>query len=308
MHIVFIVLLGICAACLIVFAVTGVLLCLNMRPGGPVDLSHPERLRNTRWEPYAQALADGIARIRALPWESVQITAYDGLRLHGRLLRGKPGRTVLLAHGYRSSGENDFAGIVDYYVAAGFNILMIDQRAHGGSEGKRIFFGVRERYDVQRWAAFALRECPGALWLHGVSMGAASCLMAAGLDLPGDVRGVIADSSFAGPRDALAYQMKRHYHLPGFPFVQIGTLAGLCIAGHDLVYCSVEDIVADCALPMLFIYGGRDHTVPPDSARRLCAARGNRDTLLIVPEARHALSWQEDAAAYAEALDRFINQ
>lgn len=306
MHIVFTVLLGLCALCVIVFVFTGALLRLKMRPGRPIDLSCPERLGNTRWEPYAQALAEGIARIRALPWEKVQITAYDGVRLHGRLLRGKAGRTVLLAHGYRSSGENDFAGIVDYYVGAGFNILMIDQRAHGDSEGKRIFFGVRECHDIQRWAQFALRECPGPLWLHGISMGAASCLLAAGLGLPENTRGIIADSSFAGPRDALAYQMKRQYHLPYFPFVTIGTLAGLCVAGHDFVYCSVEDAVAGCALPMLFVYGGRDHTVPPDSAQRLCAARGNRDALLIVPEARHALSWQEDAAAYAEALDRFI--
>lgn len=306
MHIVFIVILGICAVCLIVFAVTWVLLYLNMRPGDPPDLSRPERLSNTRWAPYAQTLADGIASIRALPWEHVQITSYDGLRLHGRLLRGKAGKTVLLVHGYRSSGENDFAGIVDYYVNAGFSVLLIDLRAHGDSEGKRLFFGVRERYDVQRWAEFALRECPGPLWLHGVSMGAVSCLLAAGLGVPDGVRGVIADSSFADAKEALAYQMHRRYHLPAFPFVPIGTLAGFCLAGRDFACGSVEDAAARCALPMLFICGGRDHTVPPGSVQRLCAARGDRDALLIVPEARHALCWLEDAAAYADALDRFL--
>jgi len=306
MPIVFIVLLGICAVCLLVFAVTWVLLCLNMRPGGPPELSRPENADNTRWAPYARELAEGIARIRAMPWESVQITAYDGLRLHGRLLRAGAGRTVLLVHGYRSCGENDFAGIVDYYVNAGFSILMIDQRAHGESEGRRIYFGVRERYDVQRWAEFAQKECPGPLWLHGISMGAASCLMAAGLGLPEGVRGVIADSSFTSPRDTLAYQMKRQYHLPYFPFVPIGTLAGMCISGRDFACGSVENAAARSKLPMLFISGGKDHAVPPDSTLRLHAARGGGDALLIVPEARHAVCWLEDAAAYADALDRFI--
>ena len=72
----------------------------------------------------------------------------------------------------------------------GHNLLLIDERAHGRSEGRTITFGIQERWDVESWARFAVERF-GAdvqIILYGVSMGAATVLMAAGLDLPENVK------------------------------------------------------------------------------------------------------------------------
>ena len=118
-----------------VFAATYVMIKQNMRPERARDLSRPEERAGRRWEPYAGQLDEGIAHIRAAAWEERWITSFDGLRLHGRLLRGEGKRSVLLVHGYHSSGENDFCGIFDYYASRGYNILLIDQRGHALSGG-----------------------------------------------------------------------------------------------------------------------------------------------------------------------------
>lgn len=144
-----------------VFAATYVMIKQNMRPERARDLSRPEERAGRRWEPYAAQLDEGIAHIRAAAWEDRWITSFDGLRLHGRLLRGEGRRSVLLVHGYHSSGENDFCGIFDYYASRGYNILLIDQRGHGLSEGRELAYGLRERRDVLDWARALRRSWAG---------------------------------------------------------------------------------------------------------------------------------------------------
>ena len=217
-----------------VFAATYVMIKQNMRPERARDLSRPEERAGRRWEPYAAQLDEGIAHIRAAAWEDRWITSFDGLRLHGRLLRGEGRRSVLLVHGYHSSGENDFCGIFDYYASRGYNILLIDQRGHALSGGRELAYGLRERRDVLDWARALALELGGEIWLHGVSMGGAAVLMAAGLGLPEEVSGLIADSAFTSARDILAYNFSRRYALPRFPFIELGTLAGNCRAGPGL--------------------------------------------------------------------------
>lgn len=291
--------------CLLVFAVTFILLKLNMRPGRPPELADAAVAGRTRWAPYAGTVSRLILELRGLPWEDVYTTS-DGLSLHARLLRGRGGDNVILVHGYRSSGENDFAGIAQYYMARGFGVLLIDQRAHGRSEGREICFGTREREDVRRWVDFARANLEGRLWLYGVSMGAATVLMAAGEGFDTRVEGIVADSSFTSPRDVLAYQMTRQYHLPQFPFVPIGTLAGMLIAGRDFACGSVLRAAESAREPVLFVCGAEDRSLPPGSTEKLREARGGRDPMLVVPGAKHALCWLQDPEGYARALDGFM--
>jgi pimeloyl-ACP methyl ester carboxylesterase len=96
----------------------------------------------------------------------------------------------LMVHGYRSCGFDDFCGAVQNMTRDGFGCMVIDQRAHGLSEGNTICFGVREREDVREWALFLEKEFPGMpVILDGISMGAATVMAAAALDLPENVRG-----------------------------------------------------------------------------------------------------------------------
>ena len=89
-------------------------------------------------------------------------------------------------HGYTSEGLNDYTSIAKFYLNQGFSLMVVDERAHGKSEGTYIGFGCLDRYDALQWMEYVVErlgeDCE--LMLHGISMGAATVLMSTGLELP----------------------------------------------------------------------------------------------------------------------------
>ena len=90
------------------------------------------------------------------PCESVTIVSADGLTLSGRYYHVRDGAPLdLCFHGYRSHPFTDFSGGAELSLSMGHNLLLVDQRAHGKSEGRTISFGILERQDVLCWANYA---------------------------------------------------------------------------------------------------------------------------------------------------------
>ena len=117
--------------------------------------------------------------------EKVSIQSFDGLILRGEFFEGEgePDSTVLLVHGYRCNRRREYAAIARFYLEAGYNVLLVDNRAHGESDGRYIGFGILDREDCYRWVRFLDDRFDGKqnIFLHGISMGAATVLMASDL-------------------------------------------------------------------------------------------------------------------------------
>ena len=141
-------------------------------------------------EVYRKAMcpdADALARDTFTP---VHITAQDGTPLAARYYHHNDGAPLaIIFHGYRGYAVRDGLGGYTLCTKLGYNVLLPDQRAHGYSGGHTITMGVKERYDARDWAVWARShfgpEVP--IFLMGVSMGAATVLLAAGLNLPDNV-------------------------------------------------------------------------------------------------------------------------
>ena len=147
-----------------------------------------------------------IKEMDALTYESISITASDGVKLYARYYHVHDGAPLQIQfHGYRGSAFRDFCGGHKLAREAGHNILLVDQRAHGKSGGNTITFGIKERYDCLSWVNYAVerfgKETP--IFLSGVSMGAATVLMASELNLPDNVVGMIADSPYSSPDEII---------------------------------------------------------------------------------------------------------
>lgn len=295
------------SALIILFLVPAAMLLNAMVVRSPLDLSQPEKLIGTRWEPYAQILASGIPSLKERQWEDLFCISYDGLRLHAFFIPGSTGRTVILLHGYRSSGFNDFCGIADYYLQRGFGVLLADQRAHGQSGGRLSTFGVKESRDVKSWIQFAEEHFKGEIWLHGVSMGASSVLSAGGKGIPACVRGIVADSPFNDPVQILTYQFE--HKLRGFPtgpFIPFGKAAAVLLAGKEFL-TNRSARASDAGIPVLIVCGDADRTVPMRMSDPILEALGDKGSRLVIKDARHAVCWLKDEKSYSEALDRFLN-
>ncbi len=283
----------------------GIILLRSLSCRPVPDLSQPEKTAGTRWEPYAQTLHDGIASTRSQPWKEIRITGTGGIKLCGHLLRGEYAKTVILAHGWRSSGENDFCGILDYYRENGYSVLMVDQRGHGKSGGRRLSFGIRERRDMACWIRWTHENLPGDLWLHGVSMGAVSLLGALPLCSEVPVCGVIADSPYDSVRELMIYQAGKKYRLPKRMITGIVSLEGSLLFGKDFTELSASQSASASGVPVLVICGTEDRTVPPGVPAAF--TKGKKTMCVFIPGGRHAMCWLHSPAVYERALDQFLS-
>ena len=142
------------------------------------------------WNPFAPRMKEAQAFIRAHTAEHVKLTSFDGLALSALYLpaQGESRGTVVAFHGYRSLATIDFALEAEFFHGLGYDVLLPYQRSHGESQGRYITYGVKERFDCRDWARYAARRFgeDKPLFLMGISMGAATVLMASGLELPGN--------------------------------------------------------------------------------------------------------------------------
>lgn len=253
-------------------------------------------------------LRRGVSWYRAQPRETISITSFDGLRLAADYIpaEGTSRGRVLLFHGYHG-GIEDYSAALPYYHSLGFDLLMVDERAHGRSEGKYIGYGVLEKRDCCAWAQEADRRWGEApTFLAGVSMGAATVLMAAEEPLPADVRGIIADCGFTSPKEEICYVMRQDLHLPAYPMYWL--VNGLCrlLAGYGFDDCSTERTLAKSDIPVLLIHGEADTYVLPEMSRKSYAACRGEKHLLMIPGAGHCQGYLTDAQGYERELKQFL--
>ena len=261
---------------------------------------------------YVEKIKKGRAYAESLPCENVYITSRDGLRLHARYYENNPesNRIIVLAHGYKSSGFSDFSCAFEMYREMGFNFLMIDQRAHGESEGKYICFGVKERYDVADWCDYLVdRFGDGVeIVLDGMSMGCTTVILAAALpDISKNVCGVIGDCGFTDPYTEIAHVAKSDFHLPPFPAVH--ALWGTCRlrAGFGFRDASTVEAVKNISVPILFVHGEADDFVPCENSRRnFEACTSEKKRIFTVPGATHGVSFLVDEEGCRRAITEFM--
>lgn len=258
-----------------------------------------------------QQVRDHIYRMAHImeryPYESITIRSYDGLKLHGRYYHFKDGAPLeILCHGYRSHPYRDCSGGHSLSRKLGYNTLVIDQRAHGESEGNIISFGVNERLDCEAWAKYLADRFPKVpIVLSGLSMGAATVLMASELDLPPSVCAIIADSPYSSP-GAIIEKVCQDQRYPLRICRPIIYLAARLWGRFNLKQCTAKDAVRHAKVPILLIHGGDDRLVPWTMSQEIALACGSPVTAEIFPDAGHGLCYVNDPIKYEQTVVTFL--
>ncbi len=248
------------------------------------------------------------AQFQEAVYEDVSIRSHDGLTLTGRYYHTADNAPLLLQmHGYKGSSIRDFCGNWPIAQELGYNVLLVSQRAHGGSQGHTITFGIKEHLDCLSWAEYAARRFENTpIFLMGVSMGAATVLMASGLDLPAAVKGIVADCPYDSPAGILKKVLAKDIGLPeklAYPLVR---LSGKIFGGFDLEKCSPLEAVQKSKVPILLIHGEDDQLVPCDMSRNLHRTAPEIISLHTIPKSRHARNQVTDPALYRSILVPFL--
>ena len=257
-------------------------------------------------DPTVEQLSEAL---RETPMETVAIRSRDNyvLRAHWYPVEGAK-RTVILVHGWHSRWYVDFSASSPFLHDNACNLLLIEQRSHSESGGDLIAYGITERYDVLSWIEWIEQNHGGLpLYLCGISMGAATVLMTAGLPIAGRVQGILADCGYSTPQEIVSLVLKKN----------IGGLAGPTLAAVNLNcklregftlkdYTPIEAMTANTEVPCLFVHGDADKVVPwRMSLENYYACRAPKD-LLIVNGAAHGMSFLVDPDRYKQKILDFF--
>ena len=240
------------------------------------------------------------------------IRSADGLKLHAYYLPAENAkRFVLLCHGYKGSGFGDFAYMAQFLHGNHCNLLFLDQRCCGQSEGEYITFGAKEKYDVQRWAYYIARRNKRQLpiYLYGESMGAASVLMASGHKLPQQVKGLISDCGFRSMKGQMQDMAANWFHLHwiGLLLFRLDLFCAF-FAGFRMKDAETAEAMKTNQRPILFFHGAKDTYVDPGNTiynYSLCRAPKE---LVVMSEARHLCSAYEEPELYKDKVLEFFEK
>lgn len=267
-------------------------------------------------------------RRKSLEWikrqrkEDMEIRSQEGLKLQGQYIHngdvvraaGEPKKVVILSHGYTGYGYKDLIIFADFYARAGFDIIVIDQRSHGMSDGKLISFGALEKEDMIRWVRAAIDKAGSdcEILLHGWSMGAAIIYLAAAKGLPPQVKGLVYDCGYSVMEAQFFYTAKKEMHIPkALIWYILQAMKSWCrvLCHFDMSDSAPLFVARNMKLPIFFVHGAQDQTVPAWMGRKLyeCTDHAAYRDMLLVPGADHILSYARDRKGYEEGILKLID-
>lgn len=282
---------------------------------GNAKVERTIKMSGTDWSQYAPMMEKRKAFMMAQAHEDVYQMSFDGLKLHATYFPAleeyaNKRKVAICFHGYTSQGMSDYIGLSDYYLKRGYAMLLPDARAHGESEGEYIGFGCLDRKDALVWINWVIQELGEdvGIVLHGTSMGGATVLMASGLELPGQVKGIVSDCAFTSPKEVFTHVLHSMYHLPAFPAIPGADILNRRLAGYGMDECNAKREVAKAKVPILFIHGTKDTFVPYHMCREIYDCCASPKKILEVEGAAHAESYYKDTESYERALDEFFGE
>lgn len=246
-------------------------------------------------------------------WQDVTLTSQFGYSLAGTYIPNpRPtDKTLIFVHGF---SDSRLAGLhyIRLYFSAGYNLLLVDLRAHGDSGGKSITWGYYEKYDLDEWVDWVRQKFPkGVVGIHGVSMGAATALLHAGLnETEKKVSFYVADSAYSDFAALLETQISRRLNLPDPVIATILLRYADAVAYYDSRFtfeqASPVRAVTHITTPVLFIHGENDKLVPPTMAEELYAAAAGPRQLAIIAHSGHACGIFDNWEQYSQTVRKFV--
>lgn len=242
--------------------------------------------------------------------EDIFLLTKDNVKVHALLCRAKKNsrKYIIMCHGYKGRAQD--LGFQAYnFRNMGYNVLSVDARASGKTQGKFIGMGYIDKSDLKGYINFVLARDPQAqIVLYGISMGASEVMMAAGEQLPQNVKAVVEDSGFTSVWDILGYQLKETMRLPVQPILFLGSLYAKLRTGLDFKRASAAEAVKNTSLPILFIHGTKDKSVPFEMFGELYESCNSEKEAYVVEGADHMHCDLAAPEKYYGCIEDFLNK
>ncbi len=237
--------------------------------------------------------------------KKIVIKSFDGLSLAGFFLQNNSNKTVLICHGFGAS-HWQMQQYAKFFFEKNFNVLAIDGRAHGESEGACVGFGQFESQDILKWVEYLNEKWPdNKIVLFGTSMGATAVCLASGGKLK-NVEAIIADCGFAKASDQIDFILKKYKLSLKILKKHLYSYAKR-LYGLDIEQIDATKTVRHASVPILFIHGQSDDFVSPQNLDVLYdSTPPNLREKFLVPNAEHMMAYPEAGVLYEKKISDFL--
>lgn len=238
----------------------------------------------------------------------IYLMAKDKVQLHAHYFAQKQNnhRYMILFHGFHGYVK-ELSFEAKHFYEMGYQLLMPSMRGHGMSGGAMITMGLLEHQDACQWIRYLKQMDPKAeIVLYGVSMGAATTLMALAEPEGAWIKAAISDCAYTKAIDVFDFYLSQHLHLPYRWYLY---------ASNDFLYHRTHislkeskpiNIVDQITTPILFIHGDGDDLVPFSMMQQLYDKATCEKEMLCIPNAGHALASSKDPITYFTHVDAFL--
>ena len=240
--------------------------------------------------------------------EEIDVTARDGIRLHSWLFRSPTAEaSVIVLHGH--GGNKHTCLPLAQFMYPRYNVLLLDHRGHGESDGRRTTIGYEERLDVHGAVDLLLERGLGPVGIFGLSMGGATAILAAAEDPR--IAAVVADS----PYGRLRWAVQQSANLRGYPAFLSPSIAFLGVLATSLhlryrmrAFDPVGVVEKIAPRPLLLMHGTEDDVVPVGSAHALFARAGEPKELWLIEGLKHCKALEEAYEPFTTRVVAFFDR
>lgn len=247
-----------------------------------------------------------------IDFENISFITTDSIKLRGWFIGSQnslTAPTIIIAHGLGAS-KSDFINLSGFLSSNGFNVLLFDFRAHGESGGKSCSLGLKEQMDITAALDYIISRKNlknKNIGLYGFSLGGSAGILTASKDLR--IKAIVADTPFPRLYTISADVIKRTYHLPSFPFMQLANVFYRLSFGGWIGQVAPADVIHLISpRPILLITSDIDQMTPIYHARELIRKAGEPKELWVIEGATHGGTISMDAERYNQKLFNFFSK
>ncbi len=247
-------------------------------------------LDKTYLEPFHEEFERSIDRLESFSPKGVTLPSRDGTSLFARWFYIGSSKTVILAHGFKASAYSNCCKQAEFFLSQGYNVLLIDQRAHGKSDGKAITFGLTEQFDFLDWLTWVHNNTSSKTVIaYGVSMGSAAVAYASAKVSSDDLQAMILDCGYSSPYEQMD-NIAKEKHIPWKLMSPIVRLTVRIIFKCDL-RDRVSTSLSKTSVPAFFIHGTEDEVVHCDHSKRNYSSCSSPKEFFLVEGAHHTTAF-----------------
>lgn len=237
----------------------------------------------------------------------VQVVS-DGFNLFGEYVDFGFDKAVIIIAG-RTEGCKYSYYFAEPYRLSGYNVLVIDNRCHGLSDGKYVSLGLREYEDILKWGELLHDKFNNEkIVIHGICIGSATALYTlTAKNCPSYFAGMVADGMYADFRESIKNHMIEQKRKNISICLALLTFYFKLVTGKRMVKQGPINVIDKLDKPILFIYSKQDIYSVPEKGQELFDKCKSKKKLVWFDFGAHSKVRINNTEKYDKTVTDFLN-